>query len=558
MTARPWLAHYPPGMPTEPPPADDPSLVALFDRCCHRFADLPALENFGTILSYRRWQTLSCRFAAGLQSLGLKKGQRLAIMLPNFLSYPVALTGALRAGLVVVNVNPLLTPRELAVELGDARPDAIVVLEQLLPKLAELPQRPQRPIVVRAGDLLEPWKRPLADWLARWRGRRWPRWPQAAVSFRELLQTRGEPGPVPLAPEDLAFLQYTGGTTGTPKGAMLSHANLLANIEQVRLWLTCEGWRRPLRPGRERLVTALPLYHIFALTANLWVGLGIGSHNYLVPDPRNLRDLVRVLRHSRFTCITGVNTLFDHLLRAPGFERLDFSPLRLTVAGGMPMNPRVTERWQAVTGCPVVEGYGLTEASPVVSLNPLDLERYNGSIGLPLPGTDCCLRNDGASPPPGEPGELCVRGPQVMRGYWNRPEETTAVFTADGWLRTGDIARMDADGFFYIVDRKKDMILVSGFNVYPNEIETVVEAHPGVRECAAVGVPDPDTGEAVVLFVVREDPDLDERALRAWCRERLTAYKRPRRIEFREELPKSAIGKVLRRQLRESLNPPRV
>ncbi|BCX80706.1 long-chain acyl-CoA synthetase [Methylomarinovum caldicuralii] len=439
-------------------------------------------------------------------------------------------------------------------ELEDARPDALVILEQLLPKLAKVPAayRPRRQIVVRAGDLLEAWKRPAADWLARWRGRSWPRWPQQALAFHELLQTRTDPVPVPLSPADPAFLQYTGGTTGTPKGAVLSHANLLANVEQVRLWLTCSGWRRPLRPGRERLVTALPLSHIFALTANLWVGLSIGSHNQLVPDPRNLRDLVRVLRRSRFTAITGVNTLFDHLLRAPGFARLDFSHLGLTVAGGMPMHPTVAERWQAVTGCPVIEGYGLTEASPVVTLNPLDLERYNGSIGLPLPGTDCRLRRDGEDAPPGEAGELCVRGPQVMQGYWNRPEETAATFTADGWLRTGDIARMDADGFFYIVDRKKDMILVSGFNVYPSEIEAVVSQHPGVRECAAVGVPDPDTGEAVMLFVVRQDPDLDESALRAWCRERLTAYKRPRRIVFLDELPKSAIGKVLRRQLREA------
>lgn len=555
MNPKPWLRHYPPGLDPESPPLPHASLVELFEHSCRSFAARPALTSFGTTLSFRQWHALSSRFARHLQNLGLAKGKRLAIMLPNLLQYPVVVAGALQAGLAVVNVNPLFTPRELAQELADARPDVIVILENFAHVLAKVAEalHPRHIILSRVGDLLPPPKRWLIHWRLRWH-HQVPPYRLARTQFlREALRSAtAPPEPVDLGPRDPAFLQYTGGTTGTPKAAMLSHGNLLANVTQCCLWLTCEGWRKPLRPGAEKLITALPLYHIFALTANLWVGLVLGMHNHLVVDPKDARAMIRLLKKSRFTCITGVNTLFDHLLADPGFARVDFSRLRLTLAGGMATQRSVAERWQKVTGCPIVEGYGLTEASPVVTLNPLDITAFTGSIGVPLPGTDCRIRDDDHWLAAGEIGELCVRGPQVMAGYWNRPEETRAAFTADGWLRTGDIARLDPDGFFHLIDRKKDMVIVSGFNVYPREIEEVVAEHPGVRECAAVGLPDPRTGEAIKIYVVRSDPGLSEDALLAWCRERLTAYKRPRYVEFCPSLPKSAVGKILRRKLKQA------
>ncbi|HEB77771.1 MAG TPA: long-chain-fatty-acid--CoA ligase [Methylothermaceae bacterium] len=534
------------------------SLVALFESSCRSFASLPALTSFGTTLSFRQWNNLSLRFARYLQDLGLTRGMRLAIMMPNLLQYPVVVVGALRAGLSVINVNPLFTPRELAQELADSRPDVIVILENFAHVLSRISpaQQPRHIILSRIGDLLPFPKRWLIHCQLRLHRKVPPYQLAKTLPLREALHsTPPSPSPIKLKPEDTAFLQYTGGTTGTPKAAMLSHGNVLANVEQCRLWLTCKDWPKPIRPGAEKLITALPLYHIFALTANLWVGLAIGMHNHLIADPKDANALIRVLKRSRFTCITGVNTLFDHLLITPGFEQVDFSQLRLTLAGGMPTRRMVADRWQQVTGCPVVEGYGLTEASPVVTLNPLDIEAFTGSIGVPLPGTDCRIRDNEHWLPAEQRGELCIRGPQVMQGYWNRPDESRAIFTEDGWLRTGDIARMDAEGFFYIIDRKKDMIIVSGFNVYPREIEEVVAEHPGVRECAAVGLPDPRTGETVKIYVVKSDPGLTEAELSAWCRERLTAYKRPRYIEFCQTLPKSAVGKVLRHRLRRSNSP---
>lgn len=554
MTTRPWSAHYPSGLTTELPPLRDTSLTDLFERCSRRFGDLPALENLGTTLSYHDWDRLSLRLAHFLHHrLGLGRGERLAIMLPNLLQYPVALVAALRAGLTVVNINPLFTPRELAYELEDSEPAAILLLESLVPVLekAQTPAKPAHILTTRMGDLCPVPKRQLVNWRVLLKTGA-PGHRLSTLPFLQALREgRETPLGISLDPDELAFIQYTGGTTGTPTGAMLSHGNLLANIEQARLWLTCPGWKRRLESGCEVVVTALPLYHIFALTANLWIGLVLGAHNHLISDPRDLKGMIRTLGRIPFTCITGVNTLFDHLLHTKGFDRLDFSRLKLTLAGGMPMHRKVAESWQALTGCPVVEGYGLTEASPVVTLNPPDLDRFTGSIGLPLPGTDCCIRSDHRCLPPEERGELCVLGPQVMQGYWRRPDETSATFTSDGWLRTGDIARISEDGYFYIVGRKKDMILVSGFNVYPNEIEEVIATHPGVRECAAIGIPDEHTGEAVKVFVVRGDPDLQEQDIEQWCRERLTAYKRPRHIEFRDELPKSAVSKVLRRKLKE-------
>ena len=555
MNTKPWLDLYPPGLPSQPPPPKHPTLPALHEDCCHRYAGLPALENFGTSLTYREWNRLSLRVANFLHhTLGLNKGERLAIMLPNLLQYPVILMGALKAGLIVVNVNPLFTSRELARELSDSGPSGIVILENFAHVLEKVGEElwPRHVITTRIGDMFPAPKRFLVNGLVKLR-RQVPRYhlPKTLKLNEILQQANDDPLEFDLGPDDLAFLQYTGGTTGTPKGVMLSHHNLLVNIEQTRLWLTCKGWQRRLDYGCEVLVTALPLYHIFALTANLCVGMTLGMHNHLITDPRNLKRLIRLLRSIPFTCITGVNTLFDHLLRQPEFAQLDFSHLKLTLAGGMRMFQPIAERWHEITGCPVIEGYGLTETSPVVTLNPLDIDVFTGSIGLPLPGTDCRIRDDDHWARTGETGELCIQGPQVMRGYWNNPEETRATFTDDGWLRTGDIASMDDKGFFYIVGRKKDMILVSGFNVYPNEIEEVINAHPAVAECAAIGVADEHTGEAVEVFVVKKDPTLTESELLAWCRANLTPYKRPRHIEFLEVLPKSAVGKILRRQLRE-------
>jgi long-chain acyl-CoA synthetase len=555
MYNRPWLALYPPSLPSELPPLKEASLVTWFERISREFADAPAFENLGTVLSFRDLDLLSLRFAHSLRRLGLEKGERLAIMLPNLLQFPVVLIGALRAGLTVVNINPLFTPRELARELMDSQASGIVVLanfgQVLEQACTQYGLSLKHIFVTEAGDLCPFPKCQLINLSLRYLKRQVPPFslPVTQTLRQALKEGREFPLSLSLEPEDIAFLQYTGGTTGTPKGAMLSHANLLANIEQARLWLTCKDFRNHLEPGRERVVTALPLYHIFALTANFWVGMALGAFNFLVTDPRNLSSLVNTLRRARPSVITGVNTLFSHLLATPGFAELDFSSLKLTLAGGMATQPKVAERWQQVTGCPILEGYGLTEASPVVTLNPLDQQTFTGSIGVPLPGTDCRIV-DKIVLPTGEAGELWVRGPQVMRGYWNNPEETRAVLDAEGWLRTGDIARMDERGYFYLVDRKKDLILVSGFNVYPSEIEEVVNAHPKVKECAAVGVKDAYTGEAVKLIVVKADPSLSAEEIRAWCRANLTAYKLPTSIEFRTELPKSPVGKVLRRKLK--------
>lgn len=557
MTDRPWLKLYPPALPANLPPPEDASLVALFERSSRQFADLPALENLSTVLTYHDWNRLSLRFAHTLHRFGLEKGERLAIMLPNLLQSPVVLMGALRAGLTVVNLNPLFTPRELAQELIDSEAAGIVLLANfghvLEQARAEFGLALKSIFITEAGDLCPAPRRQVVNWTLRYLKRKVPPFhlPVTLTLRQALDEGRETLLNVSLEPEDIAFLQYTGGTTGTPKGAMLSHANLIANIEQARLWLTCRDWHKHLEIGRERLITALPLYHIFALTANLWVGMALGVFNHLVTDPRDLKGLIKTIRKSKISVITGVNTLFSHLLQIPQFSQLDFSSLKLTLSGGMPMQQKVAERWQQITGCPVLEGYGLTEASPVVTLNPLDSDTFTGSVGLPLPGTDCRIVDDGRILPAGEIGELCVRGPQVMRGYWRQSEETRAVLDEEGWLRTGDIARMDEQGLLYIVDRKKDMILVSGFNVYPSEIEEVVGAHPKVKECAAVGVPDAHTGEAVKLFVVKTDPSLTVDEIQTWCRANLTAYKRPKSIEFRAALPKSAVGKILRRQLRD-------
>ncbi|MCC9002131.1 MAG: AMP-binding protein [Candidatus Competibacter sp.] len=526
----------------------------MLEKSCQRFADSPAYYNMGVTLRYRDIDRLSRDFAAFLQGLGLGKRDRVAIMMPNVLQYPVALFGVLRAGMVVVNVNPLYTPRELEHQLNDSGAAVIVIVENFAHTLQQVLDKTMVKTVVmtQLGDLFPFPKRTLVNFVVKHLKKRVPAWKiPAAVPFRRALragagQTLTD---VPLNRSDLAFLQYTGGTTGVSKGAMLTHSNLVANLQQASAWLSSVS-----TPGKEIIVTALPLYHIFSLTVNGLTFMKAGGHNVLITNPRDMPGFVKELGKIRFTAITGVNTLFNGLLGTPGFDRLDFGALKLSMAGGMAVQRAVAENWRQVTGTPLIEGYGLTETSPLVTGNPLAVKEYNGSIGLPLPSTELSIRDDedrelGIGQD--QAGEICIRGPQVMRGYWNRPEETAKIMTRDGFLRTGDVGYVDERGYVRIVDRKKDMILVSGFNVYPNEIEDVVALHPGVLEVAAVGVPDERSGEVVKIVVVRKDPALSAEALIDHCRQHLTGYKVPRRIEFRTELPKSNVGKILRRLLRD-------
>ncbi len=551
---RPWLAHYPKGVPTEIDLDEFPSIVALLDNCFDRFRHRPAYTNMGRTISYGDLDLMSQQFASYLiNDLKLVKGDRIAMMMPNVLQYPIAIAGALRAGLVVVNTNPMYTARELRHQLEDSGAKAILVLDNFAHTVASVLAHTQvrQVITTGIGDLLGFPKNLITNFVVRHVKKMVPAFSiDGAIRFNEALR-RGsatKPGKADIAPGDIAFLQYTGGTTGVAKGAMLTHRNLIANMQQASAWIGTG-----MREGEEVIITALPLYHIFALTANCLTFMKLGGHNHLITNPRDMPGFVATLARIRYTGLTGVNTLFNGLLNTPGFDKLDFSSLRMTLGGGMAVQRAVAERWKKVTGCTLSEAYGLTETSPAVCINPLDLAEYNGSIGLPVSSTDVCIRDDhGAFLAVGEVGELCVRGPQVMKGYWNRPEETAKIIDAQGWLHTGDIARMDAQGFFYIVDRKKDMILVSGFNVYPNEIEDVVAMMPGVLEVAAIGVPDEKSGEAVKLVIVKKDPALTEEAVRAHCRNELTGYKQPRHIEFRDSLPKSNVGKILRRELRDA------
>ena len=551
---RPWLAHYPKGVPTEIDLDEFPSIVALLDNCFDRFRHRPAYTNMGRTISYGDLDLMSQQFASYLiNDLKLVKGDRIAMMMPNVLQYPIAIAGALRAGLVVVNTNPMYTARELRHQLEDSGAKAILVLDNFAHTVASVLAHTQvrQVITTGIGDLLGFPKNLITNFVVRHVKKMVPAFSiDGAIRFNEALR-RGsatKPGKADIAPGDIAFLQYTGGTTGVAKGAMLTHRNLIANMQQASAWIGTG-----MREGEEVIITALPLYHIFALTANCLTFMKLGGHNHLITNPRDMPGFVATLARIRYTGLTGVNTLFNGLLNTPGFDKLDFSSLRMTLGGGMAVQRAVAERWKKVTGCTLSEAYGLTETSPAVCINPLDLAEYNGSIGLPVSSTDVCIRDDdGAFLAVGEVGELCVRGPQVMKGYWNRPEETAKIIDAQGWLHTGDIARMDAQGFFYIVDRKKDMILVSGFNVYPNEIEDVVAMMPGVLEVAAIGVPDEKSGEAVKLVIVKKDPALTEEAVRAHCRSELPGYKQPRHIEFRDSLPKSNVGKILRRELRDA------
>ncbi len=551
-----WLSHYPKNIPGEIDVHAFSSLVEVMRSSCDRFADLPAYSNMGASISYSELDRLSQDFAAYLQqSLGLARGERVAIMMPNLLQYPVALFGVIRAGLVVVNVNPQYTATELEHQLKDSGAVAIVVLENFAHTLQEvLDRNPKMDLIVvttEVGDLFGLVKEVLTNVVVKYVKRMVPAWQIAnATEFNAALraghaQTLED---VPLNHDDVAFLQYTGGTTGVAKGAVLTHGNMVANVQQVGAWIAHD-----LLDGKETLICPLPLYHVFALTSSL-VFLKIGAHSILITNPRDIPAFIHDLKKYRFTAIIGVNTLYRALLDAPEFSEVDTRNLKMAVAGGMAVQRVVAERWKKATGIPIIESYGLTETAPGVISNPLDIEDWTGTIGMPFPSTlATILDEDGNELLAGEVGEIGIRGPQVMKGYWNRPEETRKVFTRDGWLRTGDMGFMDERGYFKITDRKKDMIIVSGFKVFPNQIEDVVALHPGVGEVAAIGAPDERSGEVVKIIVVRTDPTLTEQALIAHCRKHLTDYKLPKIIEFRTEpLPKSNLGKVLRRQLRDA------
>lgn len=549
---KPWLDHYPAHVPAEIDMTAFSSVVDVIDKSCQEYANKVAFVNFGAGLTYQQIDHYSEAFGAYLQSLGLVKGDRVAIMMPNLLQYPIAAFGALRAGLVVVNTNPLYTARELKHQLKDSGAKAIVILENFASVLQSVVEETdvEHIITTSVGEMVGLPKGLIMNFVLRHIKKAVPKYqlPQAKA-FLKCLQAGGSmhlERPV-LSHEDIAFLQYTGGTTGVSKGAMLTHGNMVANMQQSSAWLGGQ-----IKLGEEVIITALPLYHIFALTANCLVFLKFGGRNVLITNPRDMAGFVKELSKEKFTAITGVNTLFNGLLNTPSFSDLDFSHLNLSLGGGMAVQRAVAERWKAVTGNTLVEAYGLTETSPAACMNPMDLAAYNGSIGLPISSTECrIIDEDGQPVPVNETGELCIRGPQVMKGYWQRPEETAKVLSADGWLRTGDMARMDDRGYFYIVDRKKDMILVSGFNVYPNEIEDVIATHPKVIEVGAIGAPDEKSGEVVKAVVVRSDASLSVKELQDFCRRELTAYKVPKYIEFVDELPKTNVGKILRRELRD-------
>ncbi len=551
MTTPIWFDSYPRDVPQQIDPDRYPSIVAAFESACERFADRPCFTNMGVTLDYADVERSSAQFAAFLQhGLGLKKGDRIGLQMPNVLQYPVALFGALRAGLSVVNTNPLYSRREMEHQYRDSGVRAVVILANFADKLADIHESIGRPrvIVTQLGDLFPLPKRLIVNAALKYVKKLVPKFQiRDSLTFLEALRMgAGQPGfeRVPLTGEDLAFIQYTGGTTGVAKGALLTHRNIVANVEQAAAWM-----RPRFVEGRELLLTPLPLYHIFSLTVNCLVFMQYGAENVLVTNPRDLPALVKLLQSRAFTAITAVSTLLRGLLNQPELSRVDFSKVKFTVAGAMALQRSVAEDWAERTGSPVIEGYGLTEASPAVCCNPVDGTDRLGTIGLPFPSTEIRLvGEDGQDVALGEPGELWVRGPQVMRGYHERPEDTAATLR-DGWLCTGDIALMEADGFVRIVDRKKDMIVVSGFNVYPNEVEDVVASHPGVAEVGAIGVPDEKSGEVVKVVVVKKNPALTEQALIAYCRDQLAAYKVPKQVEFRAELPKSPVGKVLRRKL---------
>jgi long-chain acyl-CoA synthetase len=552
-----WLKNYPPGVPADIDPGLYPSLNAVLDEAFERYRQRGAYVCMDRTLTFGQLDELSRSFAAWLQAQGLAQGTRVAVMLPNVLQFPVAVAGILRAGCVVANVNPLYTPRELEHQLRDCGAEAIVILENFASTLQQVIGRTRvdRVVLASMGELLGPVKGRVVDFVVRHLRRMVPEFELSGVTrFGDALATGHSMQwrPVQMRHDDVAFLQYTGGTTGLSKGAVLTHRNGIAAMLQA------EAWFQPAlakRPADEQIVTvcALPLYHIFALTSCFLNGLRLGGKNVLIPNPRDIPGTVRELSKYRFTSFPAVNTLFNALAHDPEFGKLDFSALELSIGGGMAIQRPVSDAWQRVTGIPICEGYGLSETAAIATCNPVDSDAFSATIGLPLPSVEISIRDDdGREVPLGERGEICIRGPQVMPGYWEKPEESAQVTTPDGFFKSGDIGVMDADGFTSIVDRKKDMILVSGFNVYPAEVEQVVAACPGVLECAAIGVPDAHSGEAVKVFVVRKDPALTERDVQDWCALNLTGYKKPKAIEFRTELPKSNVGKILRRELRDS------
>ncbi|MFK3777365.1 long-chain fatty acid--CoA ligase [Agrobacterium sp. NPDC089420] len=550
-----WLSSYPPGVPSDIPVSANASLVDLLEKSCVQFADRKAFSSMGKSLTYRQLDAETRAVAAWLQSRGLEKGDRVAVMMPNILQNPVAVYGILRAGMVVVNVNPLYTPRELEHQLKDSGAKALFVLENFAHVAQQaVPKSAVRDVVVATmGDLLG-FKGHIVNLVVRRVKKLVPAYAvPGSISFKAVLK-EGQGfslKPASLKPQDIAFLQYTGGTTGVSKGAILTHANLLANKAQISLWLDAAFSSRKDRPEVLNFICALPLCHIFALTVNSLMGIALGGHNLLIANPRDIPGFVKELSHYQPHIFPGINTLFNALMNNEDFRKLDLSSLILVLGGGMAIQRPVAERWLSIVGCPIAEGYGLSETSPVATVNRLDTLEFSGTIGLPLSSTEIDIRDDdGNSLPSGEVGEVCIRGPQVMAGYWQRPDETAKVMTQDGFFRSGDMGFMDERGYTKIVDRKKDMILVSGFNVYPNEVEEVAASHPGVLECAAIGVPDEHSGETVKLFVVKKDQSLTEAELKAFCAKNLTNYKRPKIIEFRTELPKSNVGKILRRELR--------
>jgi long-chain acyl-CoA synthetase len=552
-----WIKSYPAGVPAEIDYTRYRSLVHLMDEAFSKFAQRNAYVCMDRFLTYAELDVMSTKLGAWLQAQGLAPGARVALMMPNVLQYPVAIAAVLRAGYTVVNVNPLYTPRELEHQLRDSGAEAIVILENFAHTLEKVIANTSIKITVitSMGDLLGGLKGGLVNFVVRNIKKMVPAYSLPnAIRFNSVLGEASSMAlrPVELGHDNIAFLQYTGGTTGLSKGAMLSHRNVIANLMQNEAWLQPALDKEPKLESLT-FVCALPLYHIFALTICCLMGTRIGGLNILIPNPRDIPGLVKTLSKYRFNMFPAVNTLYNGLLNNPDFSKIDFSMLKLCNGGGMAVQKAVNDRWREVTGKSIVEGYGLSETAPVATANAADSVEFTGTIGLPIPSTEIAILDDDARPVPlGQPGEIAIRGPQVMAGYWQRPEETKQVMTADGFFKSGDIGFMDEKGYVTIVDRKKDMVLVSGFNVYPNEVEGVVAMHPGVLECAVVGVPDANTGEAVKLFVVRRDPELSKEALMAYCHDELTGYKRPKIIEFRDQLPKTNVGKILRRELRDS------
>ena len=552
---KPWLKSYPSVVPPEIGPLPAESIGELLVNACRKYTDQPAFTCMGKSLSYSDMERMSSAFGAWLQSRGLAKGARVAIMMPNVLQYPVVMMGVMRAGLTVVNVNPLYTPRELEHQLKDSGAEAIVILENFAATLQACVAKTnvKHMVVASMGDMLGTVKGTIVNLVVRRIKKMVPAWSLPGhVTFNAAMKEGAARTfkPAQVTSDDVGFLQYTGGTTGVSKGATLLHRNVLANVAQNVLWLESAFIKKP-RPPHMVYVCPLPLYHIYALTVNALTGMHLGAQNILIPNPRDIPGFVKELQQYPINVFPGLNTLFNALLNNAEFAKIDFKPLLLTFGGGMAVQRPVAERWKKMTGCVVSEGYGLSETSPVATANRFDADEFSGTIGLPIPSTEIAIRDeDGKDLPIGEVGEICIRGPQVMAGYWNRADETAKVMAADGFFKSGDMGFMDENGYIKIVDRKKDMILVSGFNVYPNELEEVVAQHPGVLEVAAIGVPDEHSGEVPKLFVVKKDPNLTAAALHEYCRENLTGYKRPRHIEFRTDLPKTNVGKILRRELR--------